>query len=565
MAPHRELIDRARSASATGDFAGAERTYLAAITADPLSAETWQALGVARARLGRHQTAEEAYREALRLRPDYAEAHNNLGQSLEALGRPAEALSCYQECLRIRPDLAQAHVNLGGLLIKSRRFAEAEGHTERALNLAPHSADAHFLHGTVLMALERHGDAEVALRQAATLNANSWDIHQKLGDTSWILGHWQAARASYERALVLQPGNALTMGNLGLVLSDLGLLDESLAMFGRSLAIDRNNHEFHRNRALVWLLQGDFARGWPEYEWRFGCVGLPIRPFPRPLWDGSPLGGRTILVHCEQGLGDTLQFLRYVPMVKARGGRVVLVCQPALKRLLTGLPYVDELIVQGDAIPAFDVHCPLLSLPRIFGTTPDNIPAEVPYLQPDPALTEHWQSRLAAVEGFKIGVAWQGSPKFRKDRERSFPLRRLAPLAELSSVRLVSIQKGPGREQIADEAASAPLLDLGGELDESTGPFLDTAALMKSLDLVITPDTVVAHLAGALGVPVWVALGHVPHWPWLLDRTDSPWYPSARLFRQPQRGDWDAVFRAMTEALSNMICGHMQIRGAENG
>ena len=555
MPSHAELLGHAKRASAAGDFAGAERAYRAALAADPSRAETWQALAIARARQGRHETAVHDYREALRRQPTYAEAHNNLARSLEALGRLDEAVVCYQECLRLRPDLTQAHINLGMLLLGLKQSSAALTEASLAVELAPESPDALFLQGSVFSALGRHEDAVSALARAETLSPHSWDVAEKLGCTLWALGRWTEARAAFERALKIRPESSLSLGNLGLVLADLGLLDESLARFERSLLIDPTNHEFHRSRALVWLLRGEFTRGWPEYEWRFGCAGLPVRPFPRPLWDGSPLRGRSIMIHCEQGLGDTFQFLRYIPLVKERGGRVILICQPALKALLLSLPIADVLLAQGDPIPPFDVHAPLLSLPRIFGTTLETIPARIPYLEPDQASIDRWRTRVASVQGFKIGVAWQGSPKYRKDRERSFPLRRLAPLAALPNVRLISLQKGFGREQVAPEHARVPVIDFTDELDETTGPFLDTAAIIKSLDLVITPDTVHAHLAGALGAPVWVALADVPHWPWLLGRNDSPWYPSARLFRQPRRGNWESVFTAITTALSQLLPG----------
>ncbi|HVS40370.1 MAG TPA: hypothetical protein VMS17_32735, partial [Gemmataceae bacterium] len=266
-------------------------------------------------------------------------------------------------------------------------------------------------------------------------------------------------------------------------------------------------------------------------------------------WDGGPLQGRTILLHAEQGLGDTLQFIRYAPLVKAKGGHVVVQCQGSLIPLLSRCAGVDSLVPWGAKPPPFDVYAALLSLPALLGTTLSNIPNEVPYLHADPALVEHWRRQLAIVPGFKVGVAWQGSIRHAWDRHRSVPLSSFAPLAAVPGVRLISLQKGPGSEQ-AQGPLPFPIADFGDLVDRTGGAFMDTAAILPHLDLVISVDTAVAHLAGALGAPVWLALHHTPDWRWLLNRSDSPWYPSARLFRQPAPGEWAPVFREIAKALN---------------
>jgi hypothetical protein len=291
------------------------------------------------------------------------------------------------------------------------------------------------------------------------------------------------------------------------------------------------------------------------------CKDLARTPqFPTPPWDGSPLDGRTILVHAEQGLGDTMQFLRYVPLVRRRGGRVILVCQPPLMRLLSRVPGIERLVAWGEPLPEYDVQVPLMSLPGLFGTTLETVPAEVPYLDAEPALVEAWRHRLGSYAGFQVGIVWQGNPRFRFDRLRSIPLAQFAPLARVPGVHLLSLQKGPGRDQLAALPGSFPVTDLGHQLDETTGAFLDTAAVMKNLDLVITSDTVAAHLAGALGVPVWVALHDVPDWRWLLDREDSPWYPTMRLFRQTRPGQWEEVFERIAAALHRRLAAPAELR-----
>ena len=321
----------------------------------------------------------------------------------------------------------------------------------------------------------------------------------------------------------------------------------------------------------MWLTRGDFERGWPSYEWRWNQPDSIGRSFTQPFWDGSPLGGRTILLHAELGLGDTIQFIRYVPLVKERGGSVIVECQSALMKLIASAAGIDQLVARGLPLPPFKVQAPLLSLPRIFKTTLDAIPAEVPYLHPDAALVDYWRRELRTSDktpadlgpSFKIGIAWQGNPKYGHDQQRSIAFTHFARLAGVNGIQLISLQKGFGSEQLqcshhasrddgesAKPSTTAKVIDLGRRLDETSGAFMDTAAVMVNLDLVITSDTAVAHLAGALGVRVWVALPFIPDWRWLLERQDSPWYPTMRLFRQRRLGDWADVFHRIALELS---------------
>ncbi len=289
--------------------------------------------------------------------------------------------------------------------------------------------------------------------------------------------------------------------------------------------------------------------GWPEYEWRWRRQDASPPALTQPLWDGSSLQGKSILLYPEQGLGDTLQFIRYAPLVKQTGATVIVQCQPPLLRLLATCAGIDRLLPEGADLPPFDVQAPLLSLPRILRTTLASIPANIPYLSADPDLRARWRQSLSGVADFKVGIAWQGNPGHKRDRQRSVPLAAFAPLAEAPGVRLVSLQKGPGHEQLTELAERLRVLDLTDELED----FADTAALLSNLDLVITVDTAVAHLAGAMGIPVWVALPIVPDWRWLLERQDSPWYPTMRLFRQTAWGDWAGVFERLTGALGQKI------------
>jgi hypothetical protein len=291
------------------------------------------------------------------------------------------------------------------------------------------------------------------------------------------------------------------------------------------------------------------ARGWPDYERRLTIDRLRDPSVPPPSWDGTALNGQTILLQAEQGVGDTFQFVRYAREVKAKGGHVVLQCEPVLAGIMASCPGIDQLVDEGKPLPGAHVTAPLLSLPMLCGTTLDTIPADVPYLAADPTRVEVWRARLAALPGFKVGICWQGNPKFQRDRLRSVPLASFTPLAAVPGVCLVALQRGPGHDQIAQQGEALRIVDLPGRSEDPGESWLDTAALIQALDLVVSVDTAVVHLAGALGAPVWVALPFMPDWRWLLDRQDSPWYPTLRLFRQRQPGDWPEVFQRIGVAL----------------
>ncbi len=531
-----------------GRPAEAAEHHRQALCLQPDLAPAHNGLGIALARLGDRAAAEASFRRAVQLRPTYAPAHNNLGNVLKEMGRREEARVCYEQAVGLDPDFAAAHTNLGWLLLDLGRAAEAEPSFRQALRLRPDSAEAHLGRGSALARQRRWDEAVASSREAVRLQPDVADAHAAhaaalagAGKPEDALAHWREAMrlapasapvrtsvglalcmhgdleealAHCREAVRLQPGSAEAQVGVGLVLADLGRFDEALAGYGRALEAVPDHPEARRNRALLWLLQGDFARGWAEYEQRWRCQELPPRPFPQPRWDGGPLHGKTILLHAEQGLGDTLQFIRYAPLVKERGGTVVVACQRPLLPLLRDCPGVDRLAAQGDPLPPFDVHAPLLSLPLLFGTDLNSIPAAVPYLRADPALVEHWRAQLAARPGFKVGIAWKGSDKHKRDHARSIPLEAFEPLARVPGVRLVSLQKGAGGEQVRALAGRFPVAELPG-LDEASGPFVDTAAVLCCLDLVVCCDTALGHLAGALGVPCWLALTAVPDWRWL--------------------------------------------------
>jgi tetratricopeptide (TPR) repeat protein len=506
-------------------------------------------LGYTLSRLERWDEAIASYQEALRLEPQFVEAHRNLGIALRRKKRSVEAEVHCRVAVQLRPEMPEVHHELALALLEQKRLAEPEASCREAIRLRPEFAEAHQLLGLALLRQDRVVEARESLGRAVQLEPNVAQAQNYLGIALWRLGCLEEAEISLREALRLRPDYAEAFNNLATVLRDLGPFEEALENYASALSAKPDYADPHWNAALVWLLLGDFEKGWPENEWRRQRSDFPSRVFVQPRWDGSPLAGRTILLYAEQGLGDTIQFMRYASLLRDQGATVILECQRPLLGLLRRCRSIDFVVGQGDPLPAHDVCALLLDLPDRFRTTVATIPAQVPYLWADPVLVEQWHRAMACHAGFKVGIAWQGSPMYRSDKERSIPLMEFAPLAEVPGVRLVSLQKGPGSEQLAALAGHWSVTDLGSRLDESGGAFMDTAAVMKHLDLVVTVDTAIAHLAGALGVAVWVLLPTVPHWPWLLDRDDSPWYPTARLFRQQRRGEWGPVLQRVVQAV----------------
>ncbi len=500
---------------------------------------------------GRLQQAEAAYRQILTIDPAHTDAQYALGAALHGLGRPAEAATSYQEALRLRPNYPEAHNNLGIALNDLGRSAEAVASYREALRLRPNYPEAHNNLGSVLYVLGQSAEAVASYRDALRLRPNIPDVHNNLGAALNDLGRPVEAEASSREALRLQPNFPEAQYNLGIALSDLGRLAEAEASYREALRLRPNFPEAHHNLGHALLLAGRFDEGWKEYEWRWKTKRLSssARDFSAPLWRGEAIGDRTILLHAEHGLGDTLQFCRYIPFMVCR---IILEVQAPLVRLLSRLPGVMQIVARGDELPPFDLHCPLLSLPHAFGTTLDTIPAGMPYLSADPALAANWQERLLGLDGLRIGLVWAGGRRFKDDHRRSIALKTLAPLGDVSGVSFVSLQKDEAAAQAADPPHGMMLHDFTTDLHD----FEDTAALVVNLDLVISVDTAVAHLAGALGKPVWLLNRCDTDWRWLLNRDDSPWYPTLRQFRQSRPGDWNSAIWAARDALQRLMADH---------
>jgi hypothetical protein len=408
--------------------------------------------------------------------------------------------------------------------------------------------------GAALKDLGRVDEAIDVYRQVVQSRPNDSLGHGNLGLASKEAGRLDEAIASFERAVSLDPRIASHHAHLGLAQSERGRQDNALASLRRAVELDPEAPEFRKNLGLTLLLTGDYAEGWTQYDFRHQLHHFKSRRAPdTPEWQGEPLASKSIYVYAEQGFGDTIQFVRYLPLLVSRGAAVTLAVQPKLIPLLSGftsdLAEAVTIVPLGEISATFDFQCALMSLPRGFGTTLANIPTAVPYLTADPALVARWRQRIGET-GFKIGISWQGSPIYDADRRRSIPLREFAPLAATPGVRLISLQKGLGTEQMASVEFKVETPD---EPFDAAGAFVDSAALMMSLDLVISSDTAIPHVAGALARPVFVALCRIPDWRWLLDRDDSPWYPTAKLFRQHTTGDWADVFVRMAADVLTMM------------
>jgi Tfp pilus assembly protein PilF len=505
-----------------GRFQAVEQICQHILAQKPDQADTIHLLGVLAYQTHHYESAAEQIGRAITLRPTEAAFYTSLGNVFQAQRKPDEAIACFRQSLALQPEHAETYNNLGMALYEQGQLGEAAVAFRSALQRKPTLAQAHNNLGNALQGQRKHS----------------------------------AAVDCYRRALELNPADAPAHSNLANALRQLGRFDEALTNYARALELRPDYATAHCGRAMLRLLVGDFETGWSEYEWRWKTRQAHEREFSKPRWEGLPLGNATILVHDEQGFGDTFQFVRFASLVKNLNpsATVIVECQQSLLKVLASCPGVDRIIPRGDDLPPFDYQVPLLSLPAIFRTTPRTIPATVPYLSPDPALVALWRERLRPLNGFRVGINWHGRPGTLDFSRRNLPLEEFSAVGAIPGVDLVSLQIGEGREQLPAAIHNGlPIVDLGDDFDADRGPFMDTVAVMMNLDLVITSDTSIPHLAGALGVPVWLALPTIPDWRWLLGRDDSPWYPTMRIFRQTVAGDWSEVLAQMVAELHNVL------------
>jgi tetratricopeptide (TPR) repeat protein len=531
-------------------FEEALASYDRALALWPDYAEALLGRGYALKELKRFEEALTSYDRAVAMRPDYAEAHANRGNVLYELERFEEALASYDRALAIRPDFAEAHANRGSALHELKRFEEALASQDRALALRPDHAEAHYNRGNALHKLKRFEEALASYERALALRPDYVEALANRGVTLHDLRRFEEALASYDRALAVRPDYAEAFVDQGDTLCALKRFEEALASYDRAIALRPDYVEAHCHEGMCRMLIGDFERGWPKLE--LGWIAVRQRPamrnFSQPLLHGSnELNGKTVLLHAEQGFGDVIQFCRYVPRVADQGARVIFEVYEPLHELMGTLPGVAQIVSTGKPLPDFDMHCPLLSLPLALGAGSATILSQTPYLRASPQAVMDWNGRLGPRNRPRIGLAWSGRPSHSNDHNRSIRLSSLLPPLAGFNATYVSLQREVREGDALVLQGRGDVLHFGEELTN----FSDTAALIANLDLVISVDTSVAHLAGALAKPVWILLPFIPDWRWVLDRDDSPWYPTARLFRQDETRGWDNVMARVQAALDD--------------
>jgi Flp pilus assembly protein TadD len=595
---------------ARGDWSNAEKSYCRAIALNPRNADAHANLGILLEEQGRLEEAKDSYQRALRFAPNmlliqlslgnvavtlgdckfgikhlksavrsspnHAPAHNALGNALFKAGKTDLAKISYSHAIRLDPVSPDALFNLGNVYLTEKDYAAAidsynrsvtlsplqadvynnlglayseseqlEAATEsflRAIELDPSHAEAHFNFGLALAKQKEHRAAIKSFGKAIALRQDYAKAFHSLGASQQALGDLAAAAEAYRKALDFEPEYTEVLSNLGSLLVLQGC-PEGIGCLERLVERRPDSAEAHWNLGISLLMLGDYVRGWREYEWRWQWEKFtsPRRGFEQPQWQGESLDGATILLHAEQGLGDTLQFVRYATLVAQRGGRVILEVQPSLKSLLQHAPGVAECIGQGEALPEFSCHCPLMSLPHVFGTTIDTIPPSPTDLL-DVAGSEPL-FRGGTRDCLKVGLVWGGNPLHQNDALRSISLAHFLPLSKIDGIAFISLQKGPASQQIADWPFYLP------DPCSAARNFSDTAAIISNVDLVITVDTAIAHLAGAMRKPVWILNSHIPDWRWGLQSGTTPWYPTARLFRRSFSGGWEELMERVASEL----------------
>lgn len=552
-----QAFDQVLRLRRAGRGADADSLYRHVVAQIPNEPNALHTLGVMAHRAGQNEFAEDLIRRAIGLAPDDAEYHENLGVVLVAGERWADAAAAFERAVELDPSVAETCLNAAHALRRTGRAAEAAARYRQAIALRPDLFAAHNNLGNLLRERGNLDEAIASYRKAIEIRPDYVEAQNNLASALLETGEPDEAVALYRRAVAARPNLPELHNNLGKALRASGDVPAAIAAHEKALSLRPDDADAHWNLSLMLLLSGQFERGWNEYEWRWAVPKFrsPRRAFRSPQWTGQPLQGKRILVHAEQGFGDTIQFCRYAPLLAQQGGRVILEVPSELRRLLQSLPGVEQLVAAGEPLPDFDFHSPLLSLPNVFRTRLDSIPNFVPYLQPDAAQVARWKDRLPLPKDcLRVGLVWAGSAANPNDRNRSITLRELAPLLNVRDCRFYSLQTGSAAAQARDAAGEFESLVVTHGSDD----FADTAAVIANLDLIISVDTAAAHLAGAMAAPVWTLLPFAPDWRWLLDRHDSPWYPTMRLFRQSRRGDWQGVVRAIARELEHVSAECLQ-------
>jgi tetratricopeptide (TPR) repeat protein len=498
-----------------GNLVQAEKISRKILRKKPDTPDVLHLLGIIRYQLRDFDSGIKHIEKALHINPNLIEAYNNLGNIYQEIKQPEKAIQCYRKALQLDPFLAKTYYNLGIALQDTKQTDEAVS----------------------------------CYLKAIQLNTHTPGLYNNLGLAQQEKGQFDKAISSYKKALHIDQSFVEALYNLGNVFNELGQYYEAIHSYQKAIKLNPDYVEAHYNLSLVLLLTGDFRHGWEEYKWRWKLKDRETYRYSRPLWEGA-VNDKTILLHAEQGFGDTVQFIRYAPLVAERCKNVIVKCQKELASLLQTVEGITQVFVKDDQLPEFDFHCPLLNLPSIFSTTISNIPSKAPYIACDSKSIAKWKDKLLQNgPGIKIGLVWSGNPKHKKDHKRSCSLEMFSPLADVDKATYYSLQKGKAATEADDPANGLKVINYTEDIHD----FTDTAGFIENLDLIISVDTAVAHLAGALGKPVWTLLPYSPDWRWMLDREDSPWYPAMRLFRQTEPGNWDGVIQHVKESLKALL------------
>jgi len=548
----RAAFERALALHREGNVAGAEESCEEILRRFPQHLGALNLLGVICLRSGRYKRAETLLRQAIDLNPKAAAAHSNLGDALRCLKRPKQALLQYNKAIALQADLAIAYHGRGLVLQDLKQFAPALASYDKAILLRSNFARAFFNRGNVLRLLKRPQAALESYDKAIALEPTLDKSYLNRGAVLTDMNRNDDALESFEKAVAIKPDSEIAHYNRGNALRDLDRFEEAIESYDRALALKQDYVPALWNQANCLLQIGNYERGLRQYEHRQSRTHLlKKRAYTQPVWTGvEEIAGKVLFIYPELYLGDMLQYCRYAPLAEARGAKVVLSAQNSLHQLLRSLSPTLEIIGE-DAVPAgFDLHCPLMSLPYAFRTTLETIPGQVPYLHPEPERIEKWKAQIGD-QGIKVGLCWQGSQKpYAVKLQRSFSPLHFRGIAKFPGVRLFCMQKPEGLDPLAGLPQHLKVESLGSDYDAGPQAFLDCAAVMQCLDLIVTTDTALAHLAGALGRPTWLVLKQVPDWRWMLERNDSPWYPTMRLFRQTERNDWKSAFNQVEAALA---------------
>jgi len=500
---------------------------------------------------GEITSAIAAYRQSLILTPEQADINSDMAAALVDAGDYAEALKYSEHALKLQPRFVAATFNRGMALVGLGDLKAAAHAFEQAVQLDDRYIDAWFQLARVYHNNGCLKEAEATYRKVISIAPGHCESLCNLGNILRASGHLSDALMCYDQALVLMPDLAEVHSNKGVALQELGRREEAIFCYRRAIDLDPDDAEAHRNLSMALLQGGEFKEGWKEFEWRWQTrhfAGLK-RQWNKPQWAGEPLNGQTIVVHAEQGFGDSFQFCRYIPLLVERGARVILEAPHVVQGVLGTLNGIEELVTPGERLPAFDIHIPMMSLPGVFGTTSEIVPAPDDYLSVPPEAEQDWRGKIEIAEGvLRIGLVWKGRSEHGANLWRSPGLEVFRPLLTRDQFKFYSLQKNDGETDLRAAGMGDRIVDLHNDLNS----FSDTAAVINQLDLVITPDTSVAHLSGALGCPTWIVLPHVAEWRWGVGREDCPWYPSARLFRQPSPGDWDGVIEHLASELDRI-------------